>query len=536
MPGEQLDGIGRKRHRFKLDRHKRAVPGVRRHGGGVPAVIAGNDVDRIGGRVEFDRGVCAAFRGSDRALGDELGTRLVRVHGDPCGVMLVMHRYGGSSAGYVPCRDHGSGRIHRHGQADLGALVLLGSEAGVVKIVIEEENEVRPFFEPVGSPARKAAADAVGAVYEHGVGVAVVVIPCLRRIGKIHVEIHLAGVLVIDPDPALARVPDKVVGELVDPVVTAVAVGGYGAAVAQPIGAGDVRIRAEEHVLGAVDECADRRLIGVDVVIVDTLYLVDIGAAVEHGRFVPVPVEGKIRHDEIHVAVKHDFAVDIDAVREARIKIRLYRLLERQRERDALRAVCGYGHGSIARDRDVVLNAPCRAGEHRNGLPVDGGGRRSFCEHGGRNGIGERLAAVIHNVEGKGVNAGLVGVVAQLELGAGASVDGYVRLGRDRAGDIDDAGALRAGRGLRYGDRGAHEQAVHHLGLFPAGKVREGGGDVIRQQRHAPRDMGGAHRRAGIRPVARGGAGKIRVRRGIDVVAGSGDVGLYLKIRRGAVA
>ena len=135
----------------------------------------------------------------------------------------------------LPIGHFGSGVVDRHRKHDLGALVLVRSEAGIVEVVIELEDDVRALGKAGRRPAGEHVADIVGAVIEGGGGVAVRVVPGLGHVGKVDVDVGLAGVLVVDPDAALAGVADQVVGELIDPLVIGIAVRRERAAVGKPV-------------------------------------------------------------------------------------------------------------------------------------------------------------------------------------------------------------------------------------------------------------------------------------------------------------
>ena len=88
----------------------------------------------------------------DGSFRDEVGAGRIGVNADPSRIVVVPYAHSKSAAGKIRCGDLGSGRVDRHREHDLAALVLIGSEAGMIEIMIELEYDMRVLRKVPWSP------------------------------------------------------------------------------------------------------------------------------------------------------------------------------------------------------------------------------------------------------------------------------------------------------------------------------------------------------------------------------------------------
>ena len=275
------------------------------------------------------------------------------------------------------------------------------------------------------------------------------------------------------------------------------------------------------------------QLVGVGVVVIQ----------VKHGGHGPVTVEGQIGHAQVDLGaaggLQGDEALHVHTVFKGLVQILLILIAEGDPDGDL--GVLAAGHGD--------LMAPGGAALHRHDLHLgtlqhvgffgDGGltgvglgVADTLGDHVGAQVIGQGLIAEVADRKGHLVDAGLVRVVPQFQLGgvhllAVLVVGDDAGRGVDGGGQVGQAGALLAHRiGLAVGVDddvgGGHHQPVDHGG-HSAGVIGDLGEVLhhvlVQQHRHA-RQVGAGHGGAGQTVVAAAGD------RGEDVAAVGGDLRL----------
>ena len=320
-----------------------------------------------------------------------------------------------------------------------------------------------------------------------------------------------------------------------------------------------VEIGAERYKIvihiGAVRR--GRVVIGFELVLLVDCRVVSLAfhfvvGLVEHGGLCPVAVEREVRDVKVDFLLltrlyvhvfELDKALDVHAVLEVRVDVLLVGVGERENERKLYGAVRLY-RNLIAIYRAVRAGLGCkhevRAVEHRRGFgDVALVGRGNAFGHGVERKIVLKLfVRQVDEVEFHFINAAARLVVAELELGAVAAVDGYVRFGVYGVIEVGKACALLS-RGVRIvllvldNLSRRHHELVSHVHHFLRRELGIGVLEVLTDKHDYTAEVRRCHRRAGQLVIAVNGVavlvGIATRDSGLDVAAVSGDFGLELE-------
>ena len=448
------------------------------------------------------------------------------------------------------------GSLEVHSQGELEGAVLIGLQTAVA--VVQIAHQLDGVLGVVGQVV------VLGIEFDlhvGGIDGAAVAIG-LADVGVHSLEDHLAGGVIGNGDLDALGIsqqagPDEPQGV-------------YGALL---VGQGDViPVCGDDHVIGILQEVVGTQIadvilghaadgaggVGVGHGLVfhgdGVVQLIGVGGVVvqvEQRGLDPVAVKGQVGNAQIDVGAlgggQGDKALHVHTVGERIVQISLVLVGEGD----------GHGHVSLLALVDGQLGAADLAALHGGdlhgsalqdvGLLGDGGLTSAglgiadaLGEDVSAHVIGQVLVADVLHGEGHGVHAGLVGVVAQFQLGLVHLLAVFI-LGDDVGGGIDgvqqicQAGALLTdGVGLAVGVDddigGGHQQPVDHGvdGHVIVGDVGEVLHDVLPHQQGHACQVGAGHGGAGHTVITAAGDG------GQDVAAVGGDLRLDLQAGSGA--
>ena len=230
-------------------------------------------------------------------------------------------------------------------------------------------------------------------------------------------------------------------------------------------------------------------------------------APVQNGGFGPVSIESQIGKGEGHLCIvggnKTDPSFYIGAIFKILVYVGLVLIRERHRH--------GYLRGTAARHSHHVLVVVCGVtGRERvpgfRGLPhrlfiIGSDGFTGIRLHDRNNVIAESPVAGVMDGELHGVNARLVYIITQFQLGAVLVGDGEIRLGIYRIVDVEQPSALlpHGGRDIvavHHLGGGAHQQGIDPGQLLRFGQLRKLLLYILLQNSHSACHMGRRHGRA----------------------------------------
>ena len=568
------DGIA---HDLVGDHHVHAAAGILGDGDlavvhGVIKVGLGDDLAGLG--VDLYQGLVAAVvrhaqqngihapdieaeRGGLAHLGlaEALGAQRLGEYGQIVGVVglgigqeaviLQLHGHGLAVGGGGQHLGHRVVDGHRELPVAVG--VGLGGEAVVVQLRVNADDDGGPLLQ-VGSGGIRAVPGGNGTAGKGARREDGLVIAAVHGLGRIvHrlLEIGLAGIRVGDgirqaPGTAQQGGVDQAHGVKI-PVGAQGRQGVVHAVIRQ---AGHIGVGAEGiEAGGAADHAA--AVVGILAAPVGlAVELVPVIAVVHDGGLVPIAEEGQERQGQVHALIalgggllgQLHIALDVDAVFKLALQLRLDGVGQGHGNGDRSLAAGGDRHHVsviVAGPGDAAGDVPGRLGGEIHVLPGIGAAILTvFRENGGLDGVAQLLVGGVHHVEGHGVHAALLRIVAQLQLGTGIVRHLEVSVGGHGGVDIHHARALLPGRGqgavgILGGMRGAHHQGigpVHGCRAGKAGSLAQILQHQGRRARHMGRGHGGtAHQAIGV--VVGGG---------IDIPAGGHDVRHQLQVRRGA--
>ena len=205
-------------------------------------------------------------------------------------------------------------------------------------------------------------------------------------------------------------------------------------------------------------------------------------AAVEDGSFVPVAVEAHVRQAQVHAALfsgQVNETFHIAAVFEVLFEPCLVVIGQGHDHLHLSGAVGGNGDG-IGVKSDGAGQFTVGAVHELHAIVVI----NLFSQQAAADSVGLFLAGQVVDAEAESVLAGLLSIIAQLDLGLGGAkaltLNGQVSAGGNSANGVDQTGTLLTGRSLHAGDgidngnSGAHQQCVCHntaLVIIQVGEV-----------------------------------------------------------------
>ena len=270
------------------------------------------------------------------------------------------------------------------------------------------------------------------------------------------------------------------------------------------------------------------------------LQLLPVVADVDDRGLIPVAVEGKVGDRKVAACdalgrcllLQGDVALNVNAVFKRVRKLLAQCVGELDCHGHICRALGGNGHDVVCAvrrprrlRRDVARGLRGKIDLHIAVIALRFG---VFRQDGRGDGVLQRLRAEVHHAERHLIFAGLVGIVAELQLRTLLALNLQIGLRRHGGGKVYKTCALLA-RGRRYAvaalgrDGRAHHQRVgqRHGVALDARRA-----EVLQHQRAGARQMRRRHGRAGHQAIG------IVVTGRIDVAAGSHDVRRDLELRR----
>ena len=419
--------------------------------------------------------------------------------------------------------------VHAQGCLQIVLVQQLGS--GVVEdhvegpaVVHDVIAIVQPCLERVGDSGAGGQGLAIGSLavpglavvgHDHGgddhtVGVAEV---GLGHVGTIQSMVDLAGDLVGDLDVQTLGITHHAEVDLINGICV-----GNCVVLLAGLAVAEVGVVAQLRVVGVDDGGMQAVVDGI----VEDRCIGPVAVEADHGHGQGDTLDALIAFDD---GVGIQVALDVDAVGEL-VQICL--------------VVCGQGQSCIDGDGAVGGNSDLIGGLHLSLQAVGGVGDEILLvdglgQDGTVEGVGQSLVGEVADLEGEVVNAGLAGVVAELDLGTGFGGGGVGQVcgGRGSVDQISQTSALSSGRvlqlsGSHQGLGGAHQQVSCQNTLCRAGDLGVVLVQVLDQNCHGAGDLGGSH--GGTAHGAVVGTGQVGITGGVDVAADAGDLRLQLQV------
>ena len=283
-------------------------------------------------------------------------------------------------------------------------------------------------------------------------------------------------------------------------------------------------------------------VVSLDLVFVVNSVVVSLGlnlvvVQVEDGSLAPVAIEaqeGSVQIDAISLGVvEGDEAFHINTVLEAGIHVCLIGSGQGQGHGD-LCGLAGSDSDDTVLQRAILNGILGGVGQQITDFcyKLGIGGRQAFCHSDVADLVANCLVGQVLQVHAHGVDAGTLGVIAQLQLGLVDTVYIQVSGSGGSLQNVGDTSALLSGGigvavTVQSDGSGGHTQLVNHVANFGSGQFGVSFLDVLTDQNHDTAHIGSCHGSTAHFLVLAAGDG------GQNVTTVSGDFGLQLQVGSG---